>query len=163
MKRNMNKGGENIHIYQIELEPYENGQFYHRDDGILTLTCDREYPYKSNRLSIVGHSGHTSVGSVAYRKNPQSYTCEQERIVIPTFGVLDEEWYDVMTDNIIAVIESAKGVYDNGFSVFVTRKKFEGNVWEVGLAAVRGYGGNRFVRNKDLERYVDHLLDFGEV
>lgn len=160
----MSRGEKNVHIYQMELELYETERFYHRDDGILTLLTDREFPYRSNRISIVGKATHSSIGNVAFRKIPLSYTCDIDRVAIPTFGVIDEEWDDVITDNIIAVIQSAMGAYDDdNYSVFVTRKKFEDNIWEVGLAAVRGYGVDRFVRNKSLENYVNHLLEFDDL
>jgi hypothetical protein len=161
----MSRGEQNIHIYQIELEPYENGHFYRRDDGILTLVADREFPYRPNRISIVSGTinTNTSIGNVAFRKIPLSYTCEQDRILIPTFGIIDEEWDSEITVNIIAALQSARGIYDDNYSVFVTRKKFEDNIWEVGLAVTHGYGAGRFVRNKNLERYIGHLLDFGEL
>lgn len=173
----MSRGEQNIHVYRIELEPYESGIFYSRDDGILTLTTDREFPYRTHRLSIISNSSNqisitsggatissnTSIGTVAFRKQPLVYACG-DKVVIPTFGIRDEEWDNEMTIHTVECLSSARGVYeDDNYSVFITRKKFEDNIWEAGLAACPGYGSDRFVRNRKLETYIEHLLDFDEL
>jgi len=150
----MSRGEKYIHVYEIELKPYETPIFYRRDGNIMTLVSDPEYPHRHETIKLL-RDQRTPIA----RTKPLGYECDMDRVVIPFFGMQLHGDEESLKDNILAIAKYGIDVDNfNDHSIFMVRKRFEDDLWDVGACLYRAHGGERFTRNEMLERYTNRMM-----
>lgn len=118
-----------IKAYDFFLRPHDMA-IMHILDGIATLVTDENHPPSRHSNSI----WDKTTGS----HKPNGLPHAPDRIAIPTWEVLKEDFEANMAGNIPPLLESGLDKYPDG-SIYIFRRDW-GDIWEVGLCFYGGHG-----------------------
>lgn len=150
----MSRGNKYVEVYQTDLQEYETSIFYNRDEDIITFCSDVKYPWMNHTTTLLPNN------QCITRNHSQNYQCSWDKFTIPFFGVKEANYEDVLKDNALACYKNCLDLEElYNFSIFVVRKKFEDDVWQIGLCGHIGYGGERFTRNEMLEKHINRMME----